>query len=260
MEQNIRNLGLYGKSRSRMHTIVDFVLDETDSDDKKIGVLLCEGEDNSIDKAVYSAIFPELVILPMGGCGSVVNTLKKVKKEMAKYEIYAFGIIDRDALSKGERKQLFDEKDVYTTKVPFIENIICCPNVIKYVCESLGLEYEIILEKIQNRLMMALWIKMKDTLPINLGISKEEIIEVLEFGASTSGKTIKKIVDRENILYAYRSKRIVSIIANELHMRNREEYYAKVKQLLTNEKYRSKLVRAMANYVPTLKLYDFEEV
>jgi len=255
-----QEMSAYRLSKSRVRTIIDYVLDKIDEDKRKVGVLVCEGDESSIDFAVYRAIFPELVILPVGGCGAVVNIIKKIKKELAFFDVYAFGITDRDALSKGEIKQLYDEHGIYTTKIPFIENIICCPNVLSYVCEDLGLDSEVIIGKVQKCLMLTLWRKMKETLPINLGILRDEEIEQLRFGASTEEKTIEKLVDSENILYAYRSKRIVAIVANELHMRNAKEYYEKIKQMLADKRYRSKLVRAMACYVPDLKLYSFEEL
>ena len=68
-----------------------------------------------------------------------------------------------------------------------------------------------------------------------------------------------KVVDKENVLYAYRSKRIVSIVANELHMRGRAEYYKKIKQMLLDEKYRGRLVKIMRNFVPVIKAYNFED-
>ncbi|MBO5142472.1 MAG: DUF4435 domain-containing protein [Clostridia bacterium] len=248
------------RQRSYSQSIVNYVLDEIEEDKKKIGVLLCEGDENSIDKQVYSAIFPELVIVPLGCCCTIMRILNRVKRTLAASGIYAFGIIDRDALSKSEIKKLKRERGVYTTKLPFIENIICTPEVIRYVCEDLKLDYNEVIEKINEQLMKALWQKLKEALPINLGIERNERIESLEIGAHTKNKNIRKLVDRNNILYAYRSKVIVSIVASEVHISGRDEYYKKIEQMLSSEKYHANLVKAMARYVPNLELYDFDEV
>lgn len=246
--------------KMRANVIVEYVLSEVKNDKEKIGVLLCEGDESSIDVAVYSAVFPNLVVVPLGGCCNVMRLLHKVKKMLATESIYAFGIIDRDALSKPEIKRMYNERGVYTTKLPFIENIICAPEIIKIVCEDLKLDYEVTIEKIHEQLMKKLWQKLKEALPINLGIEREERIEILQIGASTKKKKIEKRVNRENILYAYRSKVIIPTVAAEVCMESGDEYYLKVKQMLEDERYHSDLVNVMSKFIPKLELYDFEEI
>lgn len=240
------------------HTIVLTAMDEIERNPEKIGVLLCEGDENSIDKVIYSAVFPNLVIVPLGSCCTIMRILNRVKRTLATDKIYAFGIIDRDALSKSEIKRLKKERGVYTTKLPFIENIACAPEVIRYVCEDLCLDYEKVIEKIHEQLIKTLWQKLKEALPINLGIEKNERIEMIQIGASTKRKTILKTVDRENILYAYRAKVIVSVVASEMGMKNRDEYYGKIKQMLMDERYYDNLVKVMSNFIPKLEAYNFD--
>ena len=246
-------------SKINISEIVECVLQECEDDFEKIGVLLCEGDENSIDKIIYSAIFPNLIIFPLQSCTTVVRALGKVRKYLAPHKLYGFGIIDRDALSKVEVKRLFSEKQVYTTKLPFIENMICAPEVIELLCENLGLDYNATIEKIEEQLIKILWQKMKEALPINLGIEKNEKIENLKIGASTKSKVIEKLVDRENILYAYRSKIIVSVVANAMHIEGRSAYYEKIKTLLADERYRESLIRIMSKFVPKFTLYDLND-
>lgn len=240
--------------------IMDLVLEEIEKDSKKIGVLLCEGDENSIDKVVYSAVFPDLIIIPLQSCTTVMRTLIKVRQYLAPYELYAFGIIDRDALSKTEKKKLLKEKQIHTTKLPFIENIICAPEVIELLCENLGLDYKVTIEKIQEQLIKILWQRFKEALPINLGIEKDERIDFLRIGASTKYKNIEKTVDRENILYAYRSKVIVSVVASAMRIDGKKSYYEKVKQLFSDEKYSERLTKIISRFVPKFELYNFNDI
>lgn len=259
MREDTWKEGNLAQNRKYKYQLINSVMDEIEKDKSKIGVLLCEGDDYAIDKAVYSAIFPEFIVVPVGGCGDIPKIVSRIRKILAFEEIYVFGIIDRDALSKSETKQLYKSTGIYTTKVPFIENIICSPEILSYVCDEMNADYQTVLDKIQTELLRIIWRKMKETLPINLGINKGETIEYLEFLASTGDKSIEKVVDKENVLYAYRSKRIVSIVANELHMRGRAGYYKKIKQMLLDEKYRGRLVKIMRNFVPVIKAYNFED-
>ena len=246
-------------SKINISEIVESVLQMCENDSEKIGVLLCEGDENSIDKIIYSAIFPDLIVFPMQSCTTVVRALGKLRKHLAPYNLYAFGIIDRDALSKAEVKRLFSEKQTYTTKLPFIENMICAPEVIELLCEDLGLDYKATTEKIEEQLIKILWQKMKEALPINLGIEKNEKIENLRIGASTKNKVIEKLVDRENILYAYRSKIIVSVVANAMHIDGRTAYYEKIRTMIADEKYRESLIKIMSKFVPKFSLYELNE-
>ncbi len=259
MGRNFRRELSVDRQKTGARLIAEFALERLENDSEKIGVLLCEGDENSIDKAVYSAIFPNLLVIPMCGCCSIMRVLNRLRRILAVNNYYAFGIIDRDSLSKSEIKKMVKEKGIYTTKLPFIENIICDANVLSYVCEDLGIDYEVAIEKIQEQLMKNLWKKFKDTLPINLGIEKNETIITLQIGASTKAKTIEKIVSKENIMYAYRSKIIVAIVATEMHMRSKEAYYTKIKEMLLDERYSSGLVKAMSKFVPKFEIYRLED-
>lgn len=248
------------KMKFLVKDIVNYVLDEIENDETKIGVLLCEGDENSIDKAVYSSIFPNLVVLPVGSCTTIARLLYRVRKKLSTYRLFAYGIIDRDALSKSEIKRLFKEKGLNTTKLPFIENIICTPEVLTYVCKARGLEFEKVKKRIQDELIKTLWQQLKETLPINIAILKQERIDYILIQAATRGKRVKKVVNRNNILYAYRDKIIVSIVGSAVGIRHRKDYYEEIKKLLKNEEYREHIIKAMATYIPRLELYNLDDV
>jgi len=238
--------------------IVAWALEESTREDGKLGVLLCEGDENSIDNIVYSLVFPNLLVVPVGGCSTVSRILPKLRMELSLLNLYAFGIIDRDALSKKEVKRLFNNKGIYTTKLPFIENIICTPEVLRYVCQYLEIDYYDLLNKVEKELLKILWQKLKEALPINLGIEKNERIIYLKIGASTKRQAIEKRVDRESILYSYRDKIITTIIGTHIGLQGRKAYYNFIKDLINMEEYRDPLSKAFAKFIPKLELYDLE--
>jgi len=238
--------------------IVAWALEESTKEDGKLGVLLCEGDENSIDNIVYSLVFPNLLVVPVGGCSTVSRILPKLRMELSLLNLYAFGIIDRDALSKKEVKRLFNNKGIYTTKLPFIENIICTPEVLRYVCQYLEIDYYDLLNKVEKELLKILWQKLKEALPINLGIEKNERIIYLKIGASTKRQAIEKRVDRESILYSYRDKIITTIIGTHIGLQGKKAYYNFIKDLINMEEYRDPLSKAFAKFIPKLELYDLE--
>lgn len=245
--------------RRILNEIECWALNEVEKEDPKLGVLLCEGTDTSVDKDVYEVVFPDLLVVPVGGCTNVTRYLTPLRRRLAIHGMYAYGIIDRDALSKSEVKKLFDINGVYTTKLPFIENLICTPEILKYVCMYKGRDYETVLNQVQEELLKTLWKKLKEALPINLGIEKNERIISLSIGASTKKKSINKDVEAGNILYSYRDKVITSIIGSHIGIKGKKEYYQMIRDMLAKPKYREEMAKAFARFVPKFEFYDLED-
>ncbi len=242
---------------SIVREIFDWALEEKGKQDSKFGVLICEGDENSIDNAVYSLVFPDLMVVPVGGCSTVSRLLPRLRDRLSLIDMYVFGIIDRDALSKKETRRLYQKSGLYTTKLPFIENIICSPEVIRYVCDYTHNNYDDLINKIETELLKILWQKLKEALPINLGIEKNERIEYLGISASTKKQTIKKRVDKGSILYSYRDKVITMIVGNHIGLNGKKAYYDFMKELIANEEYKDALSKTFSKFLPKLELYDF---
>ena len=247
-------------NRTIVKEIAFWAFDEVKKEEHKIGVLLCEGDENSIDKAVYEIVYPDLLVVPVGGCSSVTRLLPRLKQVLSLCDMYAYAIIDRDALSKKEKNELFQRRGIYTTKLPFIENIICSPEVLIYICERENLDYDFTLDKIQKELMKILWQKLKEALPINLGIEKNELIHYLQIGASTKRKSIKKVVTKSSILYSFRDKIITMIVGTHLGLKGKKAYYNYIIDMIQNDEYRDVLSHTFASFLPKLELYNLNKV
>ena len=247
-------------SRVISNEIVYWAMEESEKaeEDRKLGVLLCEGDENSIDCAVYRLVFPNLLVIPVGGCSNVMRIVPNLRIKLAPFNMYAFGIIDRDALSKKEIKRLLKTHGINTTKLPFIENIICAPETLKIICKYKDIDYDYLLHQVQTELMKILWQKFKETLPINLGIEKNERLKVLMIGASTKRQDILKEVSENNILYSYRDKIITVIIGSHIGIKNKKEYYNMVIEMIKDDHYRDDLLAVFAKFIPKLEPYDID--
>ncbi|MBR3280410.1 MAG: hypothetical protein IKI57_01005 [Clostridia bacterium] len=241
--------------------IVFWAMEETEKaeEERKQGVLLCEGDENSIDCKVYSLVFPNLLVVPVGGCSNVMRIVPNLRIKLAPFKMYAFGIIDRDALSKKEIKRLLKTHGINTTKLPFIENIICAPETLRIICKYKDIDADELIHQVQTELMKILWQKFKETLPINLGIEKNEKLKILMIGASTKRQDILKEVDENNILYSYRDKIITVIIGAHIGIRNKKDYYAMIIDMINNPEFRDDLATVFAKFIPKLEVYDFEK-
>jgi ABC-type cobalamin/Fe3+-siderophores transport system ATPase subunit len=84
-------------------------------------ILFCEGVKGSIDERVYSILFPELTIMPVGSCFDVINHTKAFNK-LQNVNTKAFGLIDSDHHDSARLEKLI-ESDIYSFSVAEVENL-----------------------------------------------------------------------------------------------------------------------------------------
>ena len=100
------------------------------------GVLFVEGTpDKSIDRKVYSRLFPQYNIIPLEGCSSVIQATKSYNRLPQLHYNTIKGIIDRDRRSQEEIEVLARDK-VFVPLVAEIENLFLIPEVVKYVAKN----------------------------------------------------------------------------------------------------------------------------
>lgn len=85
-------------------------------------ILFCEGVKGSIDERVYSILFPELTIMPVGSCFDVINHTKAFNK-LQNVNTKAFGLIDSDHHDTA-RLEILQESDIYSFSVAEVENLL----------------------------------------------------------------------------------------------------------------------------------------
>lgn len=215
-------------------------------------VLLCEGDENSIDVKLYSKVYPHLYVIPAGGCTDVVKIIPSIRKRNKTIKI--FGLIDRDAHSKKEIRTLEEKNGVYCTKLPFIENIICTPEVIKVICKYLSVDYDTTIKCINESLLILLTNKLKEVLPVNVSISKDDLIESVSFTVKLQdGSMVEKTINESSGLYTYREKSIANIVADAFSLRGRRSYYIFIAEMLENNRVSNDLIHTVKAYLPTIK-------
>ena len=228
-------------------------IDENYNSSIHAGVLLCEGNENSIDVKLYSKVYPYLFVLPIGGCTDVINLIHSIRKRNE--EVLIVGLIDRDSNSKEEIKHLQKDKGVYCTKLPFIENIICTPEIIKILCRYLNMDYKKTIKQIEESLMKS-WInKLKDHFPVNVSISRDDLIESAFISIKKKdGGTVEKTIIEANILYTYRDKTIASIVADAFMLKGRPAYYNFIAEMLEESLVSHDILMATRAYLPMIEI------
>ncbi len=84
-------------------------------------ILFCEGGYGKEDERIYSILFPEFTVVPVGGCINVINYTKAFNK-LPNITTKAFGIIDSDHY--GGRLDNLKGDNIFCLLVPEIESLL----------------------------------------------------------------------------------------------------------------------------------------
>ncbi len=98
-------------------------------------ILFCEGVKGSIDERVYSILFPELTIMPVGTCFDVINHTKAFNK-LQNINTKAYGLIDSDH-HDATRLVKLEEYDIFSFKVAEVENLLLDTEFLKILAKQI---------------------------------------------------------------------------------------------------------------------------
>lgn len=127
------------------------------------GVLFVEGTpDKSIDRKLYSRLFPQYNIIPLEGCASVIQATKAYNKlPMLHYKTIK-GIVDRDRRTEDEINSLLQDK-IYVPSVAEIENLFLIPQVIELVARKQSIEnVDVLLEQTKEKIIEFLKLHLEE--------------------------------------------------------------------------------------------------
>lgn len=100
-------------------------------------VLFVEGTRGSIDTTIYSVIFSEFVICPVGSCDAVIHAVSTFNRNAIMHRMSAKGLVDRDARDETAIAAL-GERSISVLPVAEVENILLLPNVFRALALALA--------------------------------------------------------------------------------------------------------------------------
>lgn len=87
-------------------------------------ILFCEGSSSSLDYKLYTILFPEYTIKPVGGHLDVISFTRAFNRNKETFNNSAIGIIDGDYHAE-EEKNAWKKDSIYCLEVQEVENLIC---------------------------------------------------------------------------------------------------------------------------------------
>lgn len=120
----------------------DLILPETEIDDElrkdilgaRRKLLFVEGTEQSLDKPLYSLIFPNVSAVPKSTCRDVEHATSGIRDATGLHWLEAFGIVDNDSRALEDLDRL-KEKGVYAISAFSVESIYYHPEIQRRVAE-----------------------------------------------------------------------------------------------------------------------------
>ena len=116
-------------------------------------ILFIEGDtSHSIDMRLYSVVFPEFTVKPLGSCDKVIESTRTMQSLRTMHHIESYGLVDRDRRSDQEVEYL-RAKHILVPEVAEIENIFLSPGVVETMAEFRGKNPKKVLKSVRQEVI-----------------------------------------------------------------------------------------------------------
>jgi energy-coupling factor transporter ATP-binding protein EcfA2 len=225
-------------------------------------LLFIEGTERSMDKPLYSLVFPDVTVIPKSSCRDVEHSVSQLRDSELLHWVRAFGIVDQDRRVPSDISRL-QEKGIYAVPAFSVESIYYHPEVQRKIAqrqESLMVcDAEVLLGRAKQSVVSSVTPHIQrlseraaekvirealfEAMPTNKTISKGLPIQVeIDVAAfvETERKQLEMAISNENIeyiiaRYPVRETPTLSAIAFALRFQTRADYESAVLKLLQDD-------------------------
>jgi ABC-type cobalamin/Fe3+-siderophores transport system ATPase subunit len=225
-------------------------------------LLFVEGNEHSLDKPIYSLIFPEVSVIAKGSCREVEKAVGAIRGAKGLHWLDAYGLVDGDARSSSEIDSL-KKHGVYAAAVYSVEGVYYHPEVQLRVAErhasttghdfkkcvaeaksaaiaAVTSEAKRLSDRIAEKLVREEFLRhmpAKDQIsaarPLKISIDVPDIVEKerSRLQEALDDRDLKTIVSR----YPVRETPALDTIARKLGFQDRNQYEGAVRKLLMDD-------------------------
>ncbi|NOY16220.1 MAG: AAA family ATPase [Gammaproteobacteria bacterium] len=97
-------------------------------------ILFIEGSADSLDRHIYTLLYPDLSVVPRGNCVNVERAVTGIRSSIDLHWVSSFGLIDRDNREQDEIQNLQD-RGIFALDCYSVESLYYCNDIIKKVAE-----------------------------------------------------------------------------------------------------------------------------
>ncbi|MBI0083244.1 DUF4435 domain-containing protein [Commensalibacter sp. M0402] len=249
-------------------------------------IFFVEGQENSLDQAVYRACYPEWTIIPSNSCTEVIHAVNSLNNHPSLTRINCAGIVDADYRGTDEIQKL-NNQNIYVLNVLEIENLFLLYDVLEIIAEleqyNDKTEKENLIQEITSQLLDTInknrnsyiveygklqlsrsfarlspsddKIKKQESLIEFFNKSLDELKNSFQEDLQKTKYNINKAIEEKNIkelLKWYNGKgEGLSIISKILTKQKKEDFLKWIKRLLENSN--ENLIDVLKKHLPEIK-------
>lgn len=157
-------------------------------------ILFVEGDNGSLDVALFRFLYPEHTVIPRASCHEVIQSVITLRAlpQLLRFNIH--GIIDRDRRTDNEIEKL-KSKGIETLSVAEVENLFCVPEVLRVVAQKMNLPVDETIKQAKSLIFQRLQDELENQ--ISLRVANEVQFRLNKFDGKTKGQqNIKQEVER----------------------------------------------------------------
>jgi hypothetical protein len=235
-------------------------------------ILFIEGKENSLDKPLYSLVFPNVSIIAKSSCRDVEHTVSSIRDSNSLHWVHAFGIVDNDGRPDTDINRLRG-KGVYALLYFSVESIYYHPHIQDLIAQRKasisGVNVSTYLDNAKTAAIDAIKLHIKRLsdriaekvvreeffryVPKEADVQNKRPIEVNIDVAKLVEEKYKQLEDElnagnlEEIIFRYpvRETPALDRIAKALEFQNYKQYEMAVRKLLIDDKNALIFVRSL---------------
>ena len=238
-------------------------------------VLFVEGERNSYDTQLYSALYPEYYVIPCGSCTQVIARTKAFKNSPTLHHFKVYGIIDLDYRSDYEISK-YKENNIYTIDVAEVENLFIVEELVRLIASHFGCDPDSVFGEVKEYIIQQRYANQIEkqicqsvVAQLKYQLSSAELSKKSEEEAKSSLQSVLTSLDYEKtkseqetnyrdtltsgeyrrVLQVFNEKSLSTSIGHYFGL-NDKVYCNKVIALLNGAKH-DEIVAAISSYLPT---------
>lgn len=219
-------------------------------------ILFIEGNDNSLDLAIYRCCFPDWTVIPRGSCEVVIRSVVTMRNNKELTHLTCSGIVDADDHQADEIDYL-KKCGIAVLPVSEIENVILLPTVSKAIAESDGYE-GMELDNLLNGLKTAIFETLNSPAEIDAVVTRycrrriDRILKKIDLSSASSVPDITAEYNRQTA-----ALNIADIAQQAIDRIEKALRDGDLPKLLANYDNKGLMVIA-ATHLKRSKLVDFE--
>lgn len=153
-------------------------------------IIFLEGDNSSIDYELYSQVYQDKTLEPIGSCEKVIQVVEAFKSQQGFHHIESYGIIDRDRRQNEDVVRL-NKEGIWVLDVAEAENLLLISPVVKAVATHMGRNPDDVFAQVQTNIINFFSLQIENQILLYF---KESLRRIYLQLSDFSSKEVKNVI------------------------------------------------------------------